>query len=192
MPVRRDGSEALPLKGQKIMWDIRWRLLAMFCLQQETIKVKILPQLSPKVPLYNLSSRDEEGKVIKEVKGFYLASVYDVSQTEGEPIPKPIYELEENRKHPQKFDWYIQAITELSPVPIQFSEIEGTAKGFFVPTEKQITIRPGMSQSQTIKTMLMRSHIPSYMIMTSLFLVALNMHVKKLKPKVSPIWLLIH
>ncbi|MGV8976219.1 zincin-like metallopeptidase domain-containing protein [Lactococcus lactis] len=43
---------------------------------------------------------------------------------------------------------------ELSPVPIKFSEIEGTAKGFFVPSEKEITIRPGMSQTQTIKTML--------------------------------------
>ncbi|WP_353891919.1 ArdC-like ssDNA-binding domain-containing protein [Lactococcus lactis subsp. lactis] len=98
--------------------------------------------------------RDKEGNVIKEVKGFYLASVYDVRQTEGEPIPKPIYELEENINNPQKFDWYIKAITELSPVPIQFSEIKGTAKGFFVPSEKQITIRPGMSESQTIKTML--------------------------------------
>ncbi|MCW2280149.1 ArdC-like ssDNA-binding domain-containing protein [Lactococcus lactis] len=97
---------------------------------------------------------DDEGKVIKAVKGFYLASVYDVSQTEGQPLPKPIYELEENIKAPQKYEWYIKAIMELSPVPIKFSEIEGTAKGFFVPSEKEITIRPGMSQTQTIKTML--------------------------------------
>lgn len=120
---------------------------------QKALKI-FVPNLAAKKDKDGNYSRDKEGNIIKEVKGFYLASVYDVSQTEGEPIPKPIYELEENINSPRKFDWYIKAITELSPVPIQFSEIEGTAKGFFVPAEKQITIRPGMSQSQTIKTML--------------------------------------
>ncbi|WP_349652190.1 ArdC-like ssDNA-binding domain-containing protein [Lactococcus lactis] len=120
---------------------------------QKALKI-FVPNLAAKKDKDGNYSRDKEGNIIKEVKGFYLASVYDVSQTEGEPIPKPIYELEENINNPRKFDWYIKAITELSPVPIQFSEIEGTAKGFFVPAEKQITIRPGMSQSQTIKTML--------------------------------------
>lgn len=120
---------------------------------QKALKI-FVPNLAAKKDKDGNYSRDKEGNIIKEVKGFYLASVYDVSQTEGETIPKPIYELEENINSPRKFDWYIKAITELSPVPIQFSEIEGTAKGFFVPAEKQITIRPGMSQSQTIKTML--------------------------------------
>ncbi len=120
---------------------------------QKALKI-FVPNLGAKKDNDGNYSRDKEGNIIKEVKGFYLASVYDVSQTEGEPIPKPIYELEGNINNPQKFDWYIKAITKLSPVPIQFSEIEGTAKGFFVPTENQITIRPGMSESQTIKTML--------------------------------------
>jgi antirestriction protein ArdC len=120
---------------------------------EKALKI-FVPSMAAKKDKEGNYSRDKEGNIIKEVKGFYLASVYDVSQTKGEPIPKPIYELEENINNPQKFDWYIKAITELSPVPIQFSEIEGTAKGFFKPSEKQITIRPGMSQSQTIKTML--------------------------------------
>lgn len=120
---------------------------------EKALKI-FVPSIAAKKDKEGNYSRDKEGNIIKEVKGFYLASVYDVSQTKGEPIPKPIYELEENIKNPQKFDWYIKAITELSPVPIQFSEIEGTAKGFFKPSEKQITISPGMSQSQTIKTML--------------------------------------
>jgi antirestriction protein ArdC len=120
---------------------------------EKALKI-FVPNLAAKKDKDGKYLRDKEGNVIKEVKGFYLASVYDVRQTEGEPIPKPIYELEENINNPQKFDWYIKAITELSPVPIQFSEIKGTAKGFFVPSEKQITIRPGMSESQTIKTML--------------------------------------
>lgn len=120
---------------------------------EKALKI-FVPSMAAKKDKEGNYSRDKEGNIIKEVKGFYLASVYDVSQTKGEPIPKPIYELEENINNPQKFDWYIKAITELSPVPIQFSEIEGTAKGFFKPSEKQITIRPGMSQAQTIKTML--------------------------------------
>ncbi|MFR6494212.1 MAG: ArdC-like ssDNA-binding domain-containing protein [Lactococcus lactis] len=120
---------------------------------EKALKI-FVPSLAAKKDKDGNYSRDKEGNVIKEVKGFYLASVYDVRQTEGEPIPKPIYELEENINNPRKFDWYIKAITKLSPVPIQFAEIKGTAKGFFVPSEKQITIRPGMSESQTIKTML--------------------------------------
>lgn len=120
---------------------------------EKALKI-FVPSLAAKKDKDGNYSRDKEGNVIKEVKGFYLASVYDVRQTEGEPIPKPIYELEENINNPKKFDWYIKAITKLSPVPIQFAEIKGTAKGFFVPSEKQITIRPGMSESQTIKTML--------------------------------------
>lgn len=120
---------------------------------EKALKI-FVPSLAAKKDKDGNYSRDKEGNVIKEVKGFYLASVYDVRQTEGEPIPKPIYELEENINNPQKFDWYIKAITKLSPVPIQFAEIKGTAKGFFVPSEKQITIRPGMSESQTIKSML--------------------------------------
>lgn len=120
---------------------------------EKALKI-FVPSLAAKKDKDGNYSRDKEGNVIKEVKGFYLASVYDVRQTEGEPIPKQIYELEENINNPQKFDWYIKAITKLSPVPIQFAEIKGTAKGFFVPSEKQITIRPGMSESQTIKTML--------------------------------------
>ncbi|MDR7696533.1 ArdC-like ssDNA-binding domain-containing protein [Lactococcus lactis] len=120
---------------------------------EKALKI-FVPSLAAKKDKDGNYSHDKEGNVIKEVKGFYLASVYDVRQTEGEPIPKPIYELEENINNPQKFDWYIKAITKLSPVPIQFAEIKGTAKGFFVPSEKQITIRPGMSESQTIKTML--------------------------------------
>ena len=120
---------------------------------EKALKI-FVPSLAAKKDKDGNYSRDKEGNVIKEVKGFYLASVYDVRQTEGEPIPKPIYELEENINNPQKFDWYIKAITKLSLVPIQFAEIKGTAKGFFVPSEKQITILPGMSESQTIKTML--------------------------------------
>lgn len=120
---------------------------------EKALKI-FVPSLAAKKDKDGNYSRDKEGNVIKEVKGFYLASVYDVRQTEGEPIPKPIYELEENINNPPKFDWYIKAITKLSPVPIQFAEIKGTAKGFFVPSEKQITIRPGMSESQTIKSML--------------------------------------
>lgn len=98
--------------------------------------------------------RDDEGKVIKEVKGYYLTSVYDVRQTEGEPVPKPIYVLEENITNPQRYGWYIAAITQLSPVPIQFREIKDGARGQFIPSQRQIIIQEGMSQSQTIKTML--------------------------------------
>lgn len=46
----------------------------------------------------------------------------------------------------------MKAITEISPVPIRFDEIEGEAKGYYHSVDKEIVIQKGMSDSQTIKT----------------------------------------
>ena len=46
----------------------------------------------------------------------------------------------------------MQALTEVSPVPITYEDIEGEAKGYFHTTDHRIAIQEGMSQSQTVKT----------------------------------------
>ena len=48
----------------------------------------------------------------------------------------------------------LQALQEISPVPVSFEQIEGEAKGFYHQEDKRIAIQDGMSEVQTIKTLL--------------------------------------
>ena len=90
----------------------------------------------------------EEVEVV--IPRFKATTVFDIDQTEGEPIQT--IAPEELTEAVQDFDLFIQAITDISPVPIRFDEIEGSAKGYYDSANKEIVIRKGMSESQTIKT----------------------------------------
>ena len=90
----------------------------------------------------------EEVEVV--IPRFKATTVFDIDQTEGEPIQT--IAPEELTEAVQDFDLFIQAITDISPVPIRFDEIEGSSKGYYDNANKEIVIREGMSESQTIKT----------------------------------------
>ena len=90
----------------------------------------------------------EEIEVV--IPRFKATTVFDISQTEGEPIQT--IGPEELTDAVKDFDMFMQAITDISPVPIRFDEIEGSAKGYYDSANKEIVIRKGMSESQTIKT----------------------------------------
>lgn len=90
----------------------------------------------------------EEIEVV--IPRFKATTVFDISQTEGEPIQT--IGPEELTDAVKDFDMFMQAITDVSPVPIRFDEIEGSAKGYYDSANKEIVIRKGMSESQTIKT----------------------------------------
>ena len=90
----------------------------------------------------------EEVEVV--IPRFKATTVFDIDQTEGEPIQT--IAPEELTEAVRDFDLFIQAITDISPVPIRFDEIEGSAKGYYDNANKEIVIRKGMSESQTIKT----------------------------------------
>ena len=81
---------------------------------------------------------------------FKVSSVFDISQTFGEPIPSlEVPELTGDREH---FEVYMEAVRKVSPVPIRFDEIPGDVKGYYSNTKKEIVIQKGMSQAQIIKT----------------------------------------
>jgi antirestriction protein ArdC len=83
---------------------------------------------------------------------FRAATVFDVSQTDGEPLPE-IAPEELNGKVVGYSDM-MRAMTEISRVPVRFDRIDSGAKGYFSLTEQEIVIRDGMSELQTIKTMI--------------------------------------
>ena len=81
---------------------------------------------------------------------FRVTTVFDVSQTDGEPLPT--IEAKELEGDVIIYEDFMKGLEELSPVPFQFMEIEGSAKGYYSNSEKYIAIQKGMSNAQTMKT----------------------------------------
>ena len=92
--------------------------------------------------------RTEEVEVV--IPRFKPTTVFDISQTDGEPIET--LAPEELTEAVADYDLFMEAITAVSPVPIRFDEIAGEAKGYYHSVDKEIVIQKGMSDSQTIKT----------------------------------------
>lgn len=90
---------------------------------------------------------DEKESIIT---GFRSASVFDISQTKGDPLPE--YMEKELKGDVKDYERFIRALHLASPVPLSFSEIRSTANGFYDPFEKKIMIRNDLSEVMTIKT----------------------------------------
>ena len=96
----------------------------------------------------NGKPKTEEVEVI--IPRFKPTTVFDISQTDGEPIET--LAPEELTEAVADYELFMKAIKVVSPVPIRFDEIEGEAKGYYHSVDKEIVIQKGMSDSQTIKT----------------------------------------
>ena len=98
---------------------------------------------------------DKDGEPVKEtveitVNAFKPVSTFDVSQTEGEPIPT--LGTSELAGTVEGYNELFEAIKEVVPVPITFEDIPSGAKGYFHLEENRIAIQEGMSEAQTVKT----------------------------------------
>lgn len=97
--------------------------------------------------------KDENGQVVKE-KFFFLTPVFDVSQTNGDPIPKPIHDLEGDFETPEQFVKVYKAIENISPVPVKIEPIEGSARGYYHKLNKEIVLKNGLGEMMTLKTLI--------------------------------------
>ena len=100
----------------------------------------------------NENGEPEMERVEYVVPRFRLTTVFDVSQTDGKPIPS--LEVNELTASVKDYALLTAAIEQVSPVPMRFDEIEGEAKGYYSDADKEICIQTGMGESQTIKTMI--------------------------------------
>jgi len=82
---------------------------------------------------------------------FRPTSVFDVSQTSGEPLPTLL--AEELQGSVDGYDQIRKALISISPVPVSFESIADESKGYYSPFEQKIVIKRGMSEVQTIKTL---------------------------------------
>ena len=100
----------------------------------------------------NENGEPEMERVEYVVPRFRVTTIFDVSQTDGEPIPS--LEVNELTASVKDYALLTSAIEQVSPVPMRFDEIEGDAKGYYSDADKEICIQVGMGESQTIKTMI--------------------------------------
>ena len=82
---------------------------------------------------------DENGMPQKEqvevtIPAFRAVSVFDVSQTDGKPIPE--LEAQELLSTVEGYEDFVQALMNVAPVPIGFEDIPGDSKGYFHTEEK--------------------------------------------------------
>mgnify|MGYP000770372482 FL=1 len=101
-------------------------------------------------PIIGEDGQPETEIVEMIIPRFRVATVFDVSQTEGEPIAE--LEVPELTGSVQFYDTFMEALQNISPVPIRMMQIEGEAKGYYHQTEKYIAIQEDMSNLQTMKT----------------------------------------
>ena len=98
---------------------------------------------------------DKDGEAVKEkveinLTAFKPVSTFDISQTEGEPLPS--IGVDELTGSVEGYQTLFEAIKSASPVPIGFEDIKSSAKGYFHVEDNRIAINKGMSEIQTVKT----------------------------------------
>lgn len=102
-------------------------------------------------PKTNEPLLDKDGKEITYTS-FKLVPVFDVSQTDGKELPKPVYELKGSYKDYGNLYKSAKEVSEANGVPISFSENTKGAKGYYSPVSNEIVIKKGLSEQHTLKT----------------------------------------
>lgn len=101
-------------------------------------------------PVLRPDGQPETEEIEHIIPRFRVATVFDISQTYGDPVPE--LDAPELMGSVENFHVFMEAIRDISPVPMRYTEIEGESKGYYSNTEKEIVIQDGMSEKQTMKT----------------------------------------
>ena len=92
----------------------------------------------------------ETEEVTIVIPRFKVSTVFDLSQTDGDPLPE--LGPGELTASVENYALFMKAIRSVAPVPIRFDEISSGAKGYYDNIAKEIVIQSGMSEMQTMKT----------------------------------------
>ncbi|HOG01693.1 MAG TPA: ArdC family protein, partial [Clostridia bacterium] len=97
-----------------------------------------------------------DGSIVMEEKEikipmYKVVSVFDVSQTEGKPLPQLASNLTGDV---QQYEIFMEALRRSSPVPISIEVMTATMDGYFDLEHQDIAIRRGMSEVQTVSAVI--------------------------------------
>lgn len=103
---------------------------------------------------YTREIEDNNGDITEQEvawTSFRVASVFDISQTEGEDVPQEYITELEGRVN--DYDELMSKLANISPVPISYEPMN-RANGYYSLTEKKIALKECMSEQQTVKTLI--------------------------------------
>ncbi len=108
-------------------------------------------------PVTGQAILNPDGSTAKELKeimvpAFKVVNVFDVSQTDGKPLPT--IGVDELTGNVTNYEMFFEALERACPVPVGFEQIPSGAKGYYHTVEQRIALQEGMSEVQTIKTMI--------------------------------------
>ena len=108
-------------------------------------------------PITNRPIIGPDGQPLKDIieiiiPSYRTVTVFDISQTEGEPLPT--IGVDELQGNVQNYEKLVKILEGISPVPICRQEIEGSAKGYFSPAEQRIVLQEGLPEMQEVKTLI--------------------------------------
>lgn len=136
----RDGFSRFVKKGEKSI-----KIIAPTPYKIKEEREKLDPQT--KAPLLDVNGKVQTEEVEVQIPMFRVVSVFDVSQTEGEPLPTLASNLTGNV---EQFEVFMEAIKHTAPVPIEIMPLPKDTDGYYHTEEERIAIRDGMSEVQTV------------------------------------------
>ena len=136
----RDQFGRYVKKGEKGI-----KIIAPAPYKKKIEEMKLDPDTKAPVP-------DRDGNAVMEEKEvkipvFKVVSVFDVSQTDGKPLPQLASDLTGNVK---QYEVFMEALRRSSPVPLKMEPMAAEMDGFFDPENQRIAIRTDMSEIQTV------------------------------------------
>ena len=108
-------------------------------------------------PVTGQAVLNPDGSTAKDLKeimvpAFKVVNVFDVSQTDGKPLPT--IGVDELSGNVTNYELFFEALKRACPVPVDFEQILSGAKGYYHTVEQRIALQEGMSEVQTVKTMI--------------------------------------
>ena len=100
---------------------------------------------------------DHDGEPLREtvevkINAFKVVNTFDISQTDGKELPS--IGVNELTGDVERYQMMFEALRQSCPVPIAFEDIPSGAKGYYNKLEKRIALQEGMSEVQTVKTLI--------------------------------------
>lgn len=142
--------EKEPVLADRGMWEKKYGRKVKDGAEGIRIIVPAKADSKTKKPVSGPGGKPEMEKAGTPVQRFRIHTVYNVSQTEGKPLPeRPVFEMAADADN---FDIFMKAVTALSPVPVNFAEFGSGKQEYSFNADGEIVIQKGMDIMRTMQT----------------------------------------